>query len=141
MVSRAFVNGSDYTIWGDSVDRSMLVRARRNGKIACHCGKPLTFVDATVKIPHFRHLHGNCLIIGAERDTETHNEGLEYLGQLLRTHLDGIATIEKEKTLSTPDGLRRTDIFAAFRDGRTVCYELQCSHISEGEFAERESAY
>lgn len=141
MVSRALVNDRDYTIWIDSIDRPMLIQARRNGKIKCLCSKPLTYVDAAVRIPHFRHLRGNCLVIGAERDTETHNDGVEYIGQLLRENLRGVATVEKEKTFAAPDGLRRTDIFAASNDGSTICYELQCSQISEADLSSRESAY
>jgi hypothetical protein len=139
MVSRAIVNGEDYTIWRDHVDRPRLIRARSEGTIRCICRKPLTFVDSTIKIPHFRHLQGNCLIIGAERDTETHNEGLEYLGQLLRKNLDGV--VEKEHTFRVPDGLRRTDIFAKLKDRKTICYELQCSPTSETEFEDRTVAY
>ena len=141
MVSRALVYGRDYTIWSDDVDRNLLTRAREDGKIKCHCGKALTFVSATMKIPHFRHRQGNCCIIGAERDTVTHIEGLEYLGQILRKSLDGVATIAKEETFKVRDGLRRTDIFAKFNDGRTICYELQCSPISESELSAREAAY
>jgi len=140
MVSRAFVYGKDYTIWDDSLDRSLLIQARKDQKIRCLCGKPLTFVDATVKIPHFRHRRGNCLVIGAERDTETHNHGLEYLGQLLRKSLSG-ATVEKERTFKVRLGLRRSDIFAKLPDGKTICYELQCSPLSLAEFAERIAAY
>jgi hypothetical protein len=84
-------------------------------------------------------LQGNCLIIGAERDTETHNEGLEYLGQLLRKNLNGL--VEKEHTFKVPDGLRRTDIFAKLKDRKTICYELQCSPTSETEFEDRTMAY
>ena len=83
MVTRAIVYDEDYTIWLDNIDRTRLAKAREDKKIKCHCGKPLTFVDALVRIPHFRHMKGNCSIIGAERDTETHNGGLEYLGQVL----------------------------------------------------------
>jgi hypothetical protein len=141
MVSRALVYGRDYTIWSDDVDRNLLTRAREDGKIKCHCGKALTFVSATMKIPHFRHRKGNCSIIGAERDTTTHIEGLEYLGQVLRKSLGGVATVAKEETFKVRDGLRRTDIFAKFNDGRTICYELQCSPISESELSAREAAY
>ncbi|MEM3448179.1 MAG: competence protein CoiA family protein [Nitrososphaerota archaeon] len=142
MVSRALVNNEDYTIWGylSPEDRARLIRAREEKQIMCRCGKPLTYVDATQVIPHFRHLQGNCLIIGAERDTISHNEGLEYLGQLLRTRLTGV-NVEKEHIFRVRRGLRRTDIFVEFGEGRKICYELQLSPLSTSEFRNRTSCY
>lgn len=140
MVSRGIVYNEDYTIWGHSTDNVKLIQARKDREIRCYCGKSLTFVDSKLRLPHFRHLKGNCKIIGAERDTETHNDGLEYLGQLLRKHFPR-ANIEKEKFFDVPKGLRRTDIFVDFNGERTICYELQCSPISEQEFLDRTIAY
>jgi len=140
LVSRALVYGIDYTIWADHIDRTMLIRARRKGKIKCFCGKHLTFVDSTIRIPHFRHLKGNCSIIGVERDTETHNEGLEYVGQILKNKLKDM-DVEKETTFKIHGGKRRTDIFVKFKGDTTICYELQCSPISENEFVNRTIAY
>ena len=131
--------GEDYTIWGDTLDRDLLLRARGQKRIACHCGKSLTFVDAIDKIPHFRHLKGNCRIVGEERDTETHREGLEFLGQQLRKTIDGI--VEKERTFKVSGRLRRTDIFVTLKDRTTICYELQCSPIRKSEFRSRTAAY
>jgi len=134
------VYGTDYTIWADQLDRALLIHARRDRKIECHCSKPLTFVDSTIRIPHFRHLTGSCSIIGAERDTETHNEGLEYVGQILRSNLKH-AHVEKEAIFKVPGGKRRTDIFVELEGGNSICYELQCSPITEEEFVERTTAY
>jgi hypothetical protein len=139
MVSRALVFGEDYTIWDETLDRDLLLRARDQKRIVCHCGKSLTYVDAVDKIPHFRHLRGNCRIVGEERDTETHREGVEFLGQHLRKTIDGI--VEKERIFKVPGGLRRTDIFVTLKDGTTICYELQCSPIRESEFRSRTAAY
>jgi hypothetical protein len=139
-VARALVYGKDYTIWADNLDRELLTRAREDHRITCYCGKALTFVSSTLRISHFRHFQGNCSIVGAERDTITHNEALEYIGHFLRNNLKR-AIIEKEKTFALPEGLRRTDLYAQLANGKGICYEVQCSRCSTSEYEDRTAAY
>lgn len=65
---------------------------------------------------------------------------MEYIGQILKKKLRD-ALIEKETTFKVRGGKRRTDILAKFKDQASVCYELQCSPISSGEFSDRTLAY
>ena len=139
MTLRALIDGADYTIWSNSIDRDLLISAKSRGSIFCRCGKKLTFVDATDRIPHFRHLAGYCRF-EAEPYSPVHDKGIDELA-LIFASIFGRENVKKEEVIQCKEATRITDVFLTRPLGKPICYELQCSPITYDSVKERTADY
>ncbi len=97
------------------------------------CGNPLTFVDAKLRIQHFRHQKDvNCQY---SKESFEHLKSKEILYKLLKRKSSNVVLLEAEI------GERRPDLLVTNGVGKKYAIEVQLSPITFGEWLARMRYY
>ncbi|MEC4685941.1 MAG: competence protein CoiA family protein [Nitrospirota bacterium] len=117
---------------GDRIRASQV--ENRNLNFSCEdCGNPLSFVDAQLKVKHFRHqVASDC---GDEPETEEH----EYYKDLVAIKLEELklGQVCPEYLL----GCKRADIYLKRENKRDIAFEVQATNYSFAKYEQKINCY
>lgn len=106
---------------------------KRQGFICRFCGQPMVFVDAQLKIKHFRHKTDSLCDFEAETEEHEHYKWLVY--EILRNKKIGEAIVEHRI------GNVIADIYMDRGEWLNIAFEIQATNYSPFKYEEKITSY